>query len=197
MLTTLAGIRRADIQVVAGREALELRYVSHQLTVNRCLLAIRPAWRAQPGVALNEWTADPHARVGYRAGRTWRKVHPDAVAELVVDGHRRWMYLEVDRGTAELRRYDGLYQSGSWRSEYEQFPEIWIVTAHRPRVPQMVAELEDAVRSFRRADIGAMESGLKVTVDWESAFLAILSAAVWAPTLWCGPWGVFAAAGVG
>ena len=32
-------------------------------------------------------------------------VHPDAVDAIDVDGRRRWIYLEVDRGTAELRRY--------------------------------------------------------------------------------------------
>ncbi len=105
VLTALAGIPGADIPTVAGPEALEPRYVNHQLTVNRCLLAIWHACCAHPDAALREWTADPHARVRYRVGRTWRTVHPDAVAELTVDGRRRWMYLEVDRGTAELRRY--------------------------------------------------------------------------------------------
>ena len=73
------------------------------------------------------------------------------------------MYLEVDRGTAELRRY-GLklrryahfYLSGSWRREYATFPEIRIVTAHRPRVWRMQAEVEEAVRSFRRAEHDAL-----------------------------------------
>ncbi len=46
VLTVLAGIPRADIPTVAGPEALEPRYVNHQLTVNRCLLAIRSACRA-------------------------------------------------------------------------------------------------------------------------------------------------------
>lgn len=55
--------------------------------------------------ALREWTADLHARVGYEVGRGGRTVHPDAVAEIDVDGRRRWIYLEADRGTAELRRY--------------------------------------------------------------------------------------------
>ena len=66
--------------------------------------------------------------------RRWRTVHPDAVATIEVDGRRRWMYLEVDQGTAELRR-DGLklrryahfYLSGSWRREYATFPELRIV----------------------------------------------------------------------
>jgi len=104
VLTALAGIPRTDIPTVAGPEALEPRYVNHQLTVNRCLLALRQACRAHSDAALCEWTADPHARVRYWVGRTWRTVHPDAVAELTVNGRRRWMYLEVDRGTAELRR---------------------------------------------------------------------------------------------
>ena len=75
------------------------------------------------GATLCEWTADPHARVCYRVGRTWRTVHPDAVAELTVDGRRRWAYLEVNRGTAELRRYGlklrryaRVYLSGTWRA---------------------------------------------------------------------------------
>ena len=186
VLTVLAGIPQADIPTVAGPEALEPRFVNHQLTVNRCLLAIRSACRAQPGAALREWTADPHARVRYRVGRTWRTVHPDAVAELEVDGQRRWMYLEVDRGTAELRRY-GLklrryarfYLSGRWRREYVQFPEIRIVTAHRPRVQRMLAEVEAALRGFRPAEVRQLDAGLGVAVTWEAAFMANPSGAVW------------------
>ena len=66
---------------------------------------MRQACRAHPGAALCEWTADPHAWVRYQVGRSWQTEHPDAVATIEVDGRRRWIYLEVDRGTAELRRY--------------------------------------------------------------------------------------------
>ena len=138
VLATLADIPIGDIPTVAGREALEPRYVNHQLTVNRCLLAIRQACRAHSDAALCEWTADPHPRVRYRVGRAWRTVHPDAVAELTVDGQRRWTYLEVDRGTAELRRcglklrrYARFYLSGSWQHHYDRIPEVRIVAAHR------------------------------------------------------------------
>ena len=103
-------------------------------------------------------------------------MHPDALAELTVDGRRRWIYLEVDRGMAELSRYAGFYLSGSWRHHYDRFPEVRIVTAHRPRVLRMAAEVEDAVRSFGSGDVCALESGLDVTVAWESAFLARPSA---------------------
>ena len=187
-LATFAGILLADIPTVAGPEALEARFVNHQLAVNRCLLAVRQACRAHPEAALREWTADPHAQVRYQVGRTWRTVHPDAVAEIEVNGRIQWMYLEIDRGTAELRRY-GLklrrdarfYLSGSWRREYERFPEVWIVTAHRPRVRRMLAEVEDAVRSFSRAEHDAVVAGLVVAVTWETAFLADPSGAVWTP----------------
>ena len=188
VLATLAGIPLADIPTVAGPEALEPRYVNHQLAVNGCLLAIRQACRAHPGASLQEWTADPHARVRYQVDRSWRTVHPDAVAEIDVAGRRRWMYLEVDRGTAELRRY-GLklrryahfYLSSSWRREYERFPEVRIVTAHRPRVRRMLAEVEAAVRSFSRAEHDELRAGLVVAVTWESAFLADPGGAVWTP----------------
>ena len=188
VLATLAGIPLADIPTVAGPEALEARYVNHQLAVNSCLLAVRQACRAHPGATLHEWTADPHARVRYQVGRSWRTVHPDAIAEIEVDGGRRWIYLEVDRGTAELRRY-GLklrryahfYLSGSWRRQYATFPEVRIVTAHRPRVRRMLAEVEDAVRSFGRAELDAVVAGLVVAVAWEPAFLADPSGAVWTP----------------
>ena len=188
VLVALAGIPLADIPTVAGPEALEPRYVNHQLAVNRCMLAIRQACRADPGATLREWRADPHARVRYQVGRSWRTVHPDAIAEVAVDGRCRWIYLEVDRGTAELRRY-GLklrryahfYLSGSWRREYATFPEVRIVTAHRPRVERMLAEVEDAVRSFDRADRDVLTAGLVVAVTWEAAFLANSSGAVWTP----------------
>ena len=108
------------------------------------------------------------------------------MAEIDVDGRRRWIYLEVDRGTAELRRY-GLklrryahfYLSGSWRREYATFPEVRIVTAHRPRVRRMLVEVEGAVQSFSRAQRDALMAGLAVAVTWESAFLADPAAAVW------------------
>ena len=156
MLATLAGIPLAEIPTVASAEALEARYVNHQLAVNGCLLAARQACRAHPGAALHEWAADLHARVRYQVGRNWRTVHPDAVAAIDAAGRCRWIYLKVDRGTAELRRY-GLklrryarfYLSGSWQREYERCPEIRIVTAHRPRVRRMLPEVADAVRSFR------------------------------------------------
>ena len=129
VLATLAGIPLADIPTVAGPEALEARYVNHQLAVNSCLLAVRQACRAHPGASLREWTADPHARVRYQVGRSWRTVHPDAIAEIEVDGGRRWIYLEVDRGTAELRRYGLKLRryahfclSGSWRANTNGFP---------------------------------------------------------------------------
>ena len=55
VLSTLAGIPLADIPTVAGPEALEARYVNHQLAVNSCLLAVRQACRAHPGATLHEW----------------------------------------------------------------------------------------------------------------------------------------------
>ena len=45
----------------------------------------------------------------------------------------------------------------------------------------MVAELEDAVRSFSGADHEALMAGLVVAVTWEAAFLANPSGAVWTP----------------
>ena len=105
VLATLVGIPLADIPTVAGPEALEPRYANHQLAVNGCLLAVRQPGRTHPAAALHEWTADPHARVRYQVRRTWRTVHPDAVAEIELDGRRKWICLEVDRDTAELRRY--------------------------------------------------------------------------------------------
>ena len=188
VLATLAGISQTDIPTVAGVEALKARYVNLQLAVNGCLLAVRQDCRAHPGAALLEWTADPHARVRYQVARNWRTVHPDAVAAIDVAGRRRWIYLEVDRGTAELRRY-GLtlrrfarfYLSSSWRREYANFPEVRIVTAHRPRVRRMLAEVEGAVRSFNRAEVDVLVAGLVVAMTWEPAFLADPSGAVWSP----------------
>ena len=115
-------------------------------------------------------------------------MHPDAAATIDVDGRRRWIYLEVDRGTAELRRYGLKLRryahfclSGSWRREYATFPEVRIVTAHWPRMRRMLAEVEDAKRSFKRDDHDALMAGLVVAVTWESAFLADPSGAVWTP----------------
>ena len=195
VLAMLAGIPLADIPTVAGPDALEARYVNHQLAVNGCLLAIRQACRAHPRADLQGWTADPHARVRYQVGRSWRTVHPDAVAKIEVDGRRRWIYLEVDRGTAELRRYRlklrryaHFYLSGSWQREYERFPEVRIVTAHRPWVRRMLAEVEGAVRSFSRAEHDALMAGLVVAVTWESAFLADSGGAVWTPMFAADRW---------
>lgn len=114
-------------------------------------------------------------------------VHPEAVATIEVNGRRCWMYLEIDRGTAELRRY-GLksrryahfFLSGSWRRDYATFPEVRIVTAHRLRVWRMLEEVKDALRSFNWANNDAQMAGLVVAVTWESAFMADPSGAVWA-----------------
>ena len=189
VLATLAGIPFADIPMVAGAEALEARSVYHQLAVNGCLLAIRQACRTHPTATLREWTADSHACVRYQVGLSWRTVHPDAVATIDVDGRCHWIYLEVDRGTAELRRfglkqrrYAHFYLSGTWRREYATFPEIRIVTAHRPRVRRMQKEVEDALRSFSRADHDALMAELVVAPTWESAFLADPGGAVWTPS---------------
>ena len=45
---------------------------------------------------------------------------------------------ELRRYGLKLRRYAHFFLSGSWRREYERFPEIRIVTAHRPRVRRML-----------------------------------------------------------
>ena len=79
------------------------------------------------------------------------------------------------------RRYARFYQLGSWQRGYERFPEVRIVTAHRPRVRRMLAEVEDAVRSFSRAEYDALVAGLLVAVTWEPAFLADPTGAVWTP----------------
>ncbi|MCY4057536.1 MAG: replication-relaxation family protein [Gammaproteobacteria bacterium] len=183
MLVALAGIPLADIPTVARPEALEPRYVNHQLAVNSCMLAIRQACRPNPGVTLREWTADPHARMRYQVGRSWRMVHPDAIAEIAVDGRCRWIYLEVGRGTAELPRYARFYLSGSWRREYATFPEVRIVTAHHPRVRRVMAEMEKVVRSFSRAGVVSLAAGLVVAVAREWALLADSSGAVSRPKL--------------
>ena len=104
VLGTLAGITLADIPKVAGPENLE-PLCQPPSAVNGCLLAIRPAYLAHSRADLRDWTAEPHTRVRYRVGRSWRTVHPDTVATIEVGGRRRWLYLEVDWGTAELWRF--------------------------------------------------------------------------------------------
>ena len=52
---------------------------------------MRQACRARSRAALREWTAVPYAPVRYKVGRSWRTVHPDAVAVIDVDGGRRWI----------------------------------------------------------------------------------------------------------
>ena len=162
--------------------------MNHQLAVNRCLLAIRQACRVNLGASLREWTADPHARVRCQVGWSWRTVHPDAVATIEVDGRHYWMYLVVDRGTAELRcyglklrRYTRFYLAGTWRREYARFPEVRIGTAHRPRVRRMLAEVEDVLRTFRRIDHDALANGLVVAATSESASLTDSGGAVRTP----------------
>ncbi len=45
----------------------------------------------------------------------------------------------------------------------------------------MLAEVEDALRSFNKAEYDALVAGLSVAVTWEAAFLADPSGAVWTP----------------
>ena len=173
VLATLAGIPLADIPTVAGPEALEARYVNHQLAVNGCLLAIRQACRAHPGSHPPASGRPTRTRgCGIRWGGAGGPCIPTPSQTINVDGRRRWINLEVDRGTAELRRYRlklrryaHFYLSGSWRREYTTFPEVRIVTAHRPRMRRMLAELEEAVRSFNRAEHDALMARLVVSGD--------------------------------
>ena len=187
VLQTVLGVPRDGIPFVAGAEALEARYVNHQLAVNRCLLAVRQACRARGGAALRHWSSDPHARIRYRVGKSWRVVHPDGVAEIEWSGATLCMFFEVDRGTAELRRYRlklrryaRFFLSGTWRARYARFPQVRIVTAHRPRVRRMLAVIEDALRGFGGGERDALAAGLVVAAAWEQTFLADPSAAVWA-----------------
>ena len=101
-------------------------------------------------------------------GTRWRVVHPDGVAEISSGGATRWMFFEIDRGTAELqryrlklRRYARFFLSGTWRARYASFPQVRIVTAHRPRVRRMLAVIEDALRVFsgRERDAPGGRSG--------------------------------------
>ena len=122
-------------------------------------------------------------------GKRWRVVHPDGVAEISSGGATRWMFVEIDRGTAELqryrlklRRYARFFLSGTWRARYASFPQVRIVTAHRPRVRRMLAVIEDALRVFSGRERDALAAGLVVAVAWEHAFLADPSNAVWART---------------
>ena len=45
----------------------------------------------------------------------------------------------------------------------------------------MLAEVEDTVRSFGRAEVDALVAGLVAAVTWEPAFLAKPTGSVWAP----------------
>ncbi len=83
MLISLEETRRADIPMMADPEALKPRYVNHQLTVNRYLLANRQALQALLGAALCDWTADPHAKVRDRA------IGSGGVAAVGIHGIRR------------------------------------------------------------------------------------------------------------
>lgn len=64
---------------------------------------------------------------------------------------------------------------------YVRFPEVRIETAHRPRVPRMLAEVTDALNGYDQAEVQAFDQGLGVAVTWESAFLANPTSAVWVP----------------
>ena len=112
-------------------------------------------------------------------GKRWRVVHPDGVAEIGSGGATRWMFFEIDRGTAELqrsrlklRRYARFFLSGTWRARFARFPQVRIVTAHRPRVRRMLAVMEDALQVFSGRERDARAAGLVVAVAWEHAFLA-------------------------
>lgn len=125
------------------------------------------------------WDALREGRPTCTRGRGGQTVHPSSVAAIDVAGRHRRIVQEVDSGTAELRRNVRFYFSGSWWREFATFPEIRIVTTHQPRLRRMLAEVEDAVRSFNRAESDALATGLVVAETCEAAFLVDPGGVVW------------------
>ena len=188
LIAQKSGVPPEKVVYHENPESLRAYFANHQLTVNRCLLAIWNATRRSGRYTLERWNSDPHVRMRYPVGRGWRVVHPDAIAQIKGPDGDHWFFFEIDKGTARIRRYElkilryaRFFLSGAWRGEFPVFPEIRITTTHRSRVPQLRKAVEEGLMSFPRREDYALVRRLYVAVAWEKAFLADALARIWEP----------------
>ena len=181
---------RSQIPFVRDPEAFTPERARHQLAVNRCFIALWQSLQAAAGHALIRWNSDPHLRMRYRANDRWHVINPDGLAQVRSPRGDYWLFFEIDRGTAELRRYSRkvhryahFWRSGTWRSEFPVFPELRITTSRRSRVASLCQALESGLHQLAVRGIGGMDQVLHIAVAWEPAFLADPLGSVWTPVL--------------
>ena len=189
IVSELTGISVDEIPHEKDPQDIKAYLTNHQLTINRCLIALLAAAGETGDFELVRWNSDPHTRMRYQSGRGRRVIHPDAIARIDWNSFDRWFFFEIDKGTQEPRRceqkvarYGQFYLSGTWRSEFPIFPEIRITTTHSSRVQQLVAATERAVTAFAPRDMVALKDNMYISVAAEKDFLAHPLARIWSPT---------------
>ena len=181
---------RSEIPYVRDPEAFTPERARHQLAVNRCFIALWRSLQATAGHALVRWNSDAHLRMRYRDGDRWHVINPDGLAQVRSPRGDHWLFFEIDRGTAELRRftrkvhrYAHFWQSGTWRSEFPVFPELCVTTSRRSRVARLRQAAATGLHDVAARGIWGMDQVLHIAVAWEPAFLADPMGSVWTPVL--------------
>ena len=100
-----------------------------------------------------------------------------------------WLFVKIDQDTKEPRHYETKVRrnprfrdSGTWRSEFPEFPELRIVTSRQSRVARLVDAAEAGILGLYHLDSRAISRTLRVAVAWAPAFLADPLGPVWEPT---------------
>ena len=186
VLSAIDDIDPAAIPQIRDPATFTPQRAQHQLAVNRCFIALWHALEATAGHRLVGWQSDPHLRLRYRAGTRWQVVHPDGLAQIGSPMGDRWLFFEIDRGTAELRRYAAkarryarYWQSGDWRATWPHFPEVRVVTSRQSRCARLLDAVEDGVRRLTDLDSHTVGRALRLAVAWERDFLADPLGPVW------------------
>lgn len=177
---------RSQIPYVRYPEAFTPERTRHQLAVNRCFIALWRALAATADHALLRWNSDAHLRMRYRTSDQWRVINPDGLAQVRSLRGDHWLFFEIDRGTAELRRYTRkvqryahFWRSGTWTSEFPVFPELRITTSRRSRVASLCHAVETGLREAAQDGTAGVRDVIRPAVAWETAFLADPLGRVW------------------
>ena len=179
-----------DIPVDPDAPTAKSVFVHHQLAANRCLVAVMQACRQSPDTHLRQWTSDPYRRVRYlpKGAKSWRSVHPDAIAMLQVRDREYWAFLEIDRGTqplmryaAKVRRYARFLLSKTWPSVYPMFPALRVVSITATRAAAIPELAADFIGQFDQLPYERLRDGMYVAATSEAELLADPFGAIWRP----------------
>ena len=190
LLAERLGVPTRRIGYATDEDASRAYFVEHQLIVNRCLIAVRKAAQTTDGVRMVQWVSDPHLRIRFRLGDSWRVIHPDALCRLQVGQEDFAFFFEIDRGTQVVERYERkigqyarYYLSNDWDGGFPQFPGVRIGARNPSRVGELRVAARRALRRFDRLERVAITRDMTISVAVAREFLSDSLGAVWLPAL--------------